>query len=84
MHIFWRISRKALNARKSDMGENNNNDRMIRINVYVRNNLTTLRLCLIILHARKYSSAKISMIRLQCVCFFDMFICIKVFECISH
>ena len=42
-YIFWGISRRALNARKFDMGENTNHDRMGRINVYVRNNLTTLK-----------------------------------------
>ena len=57
-YIFSRISRMALDARKSDVSENYYHNRTGRINCYVRENLAA-RICLLMLDARKFSCAKI-------------------------
>ena len=57
-YIFSRISRRALDARKFDVGENHHQNRTNRINWYMRENLAA-RICLLMLDAQKFSCAKI-------------------------
>ena len=57
-YIFSRISRRALDARKFDVGENYYHNRTNRINWYVREDLPA-RICLLKLDARKFTCVKI-------------------------
>ena len=58
-YIFSRISRRALDARKFDVSENNYHNRTNRIDRYMRENLST-QICHLMLDAREFSCAKIS------------------------
>ena len=58
-YIFSRISRRALDARKFDASENHYHKRTNRIDKYMRENLT-MRICHLMLDARKFSCTKIS------------------------